>query len=77
MNIDNIASINNVIINGKFVEISVRSFVALIYIFFNSINFTKSVSLLKQTGSVTSLSTSNLSTLLFKLFKLAGTFFNL
>ena len=39
--------------------------------------FTTSLSLLKTTGTVTNLSTSYLSTLLFKLFKLVGTFFNL
>ena len=39
--------------------------------------FTKSLSLLKSTGIGTNLSSSNLSTLLFKLLKLVGTFFNL
>ena len=39
--------------------------------------FTKSLSLLKSTGIGTKLSSSNLSTLLFKLLKLVGTFFNL
>ena len=41
--------------------------------------FTTSLSLLKSTGAVTNLSTSNLSTLLFKLLllKLVGIFFSL
>ena len=39
--------------------------------------FTTSLSLLKSTGAVTNLTTSNLSTLLFKLLKLVGTFFSL
>ena len=39
--------------------------------------FTTSLSLLKSTGTGTNLSTSNLSTLLFKLLKLVGTFFSL
>ena len=39
--------------------------------------FTKSLSLLKSTGIGTNLSSSNLSTLLFKSLKLVGTFFNL
>ena len=39
--------------------------------------FTKSRSLLKSTKTGTTLSTSNLSTLLFKLLKLVATFFNL
>ena len=39
--------------------------------------FTTSLSLLKSTGAVTNLRTSNLSTLLFKLLKLVGTFFSL
>ena len=39
--------------------------------------FATSLSLLKSTGAGTNLSTSNLSTLLSKLFKLVGTFFNL
>ena len=38
--------------------------------------FTTSLSLLKSAGIVTNLSTSNLSTLLYKLLKLAGTFFS-
>ena len=37
---------------------------------------TTSLSLLKPRGAGTNLSTSNLPTLLFKLFKLTGTFFN-
>ena len=37
---------------------------------------TKSLSLLKSTGIGSNLSTSNLSTLRFKLFKLVGIFFN-
>ena len=37
--------------------------------------FTTSLSLLKSRGKGNTLSTSNLSTLLFKLFKLVGTFF--
>ena len=39
--------------------------------------FTTSVRLLKSRGTGTNLSRSNLSTLLFKLFKLVITFFNL
>ena len=39
--------------------------------------FTKSLSLLKSTGVGTNLSSSKLSTLLFKLLTLVGTFFNL
>ena len=39
--------------------------------------FTTSLSLLKSTGTCANLSTSNLSTLLFKLFKFSGIFFNL
>ena len=39
--------------------------------------FTTSLSLLQSAGTGTNLSTSNLSTLLFKLLKLVGTFFNL
>ena len=38
--------------------------------------YTTSISLLKSTGADTNLSTSNLSTLLFKLYKLVGIFFN-
>ena len=49
---------------------------SIIYIFFKNIIFTTSYSLLKSTGTA-NLSTSNLSTLLFKLLKLVGTFFNL
>ena len=49
---------------------------SIIYIFFNIV-FTTSLSLLKLTGTGTSLSISNSSTLLFKLLKLVGTFFNL
>ena len=39
--------------------------------------FTTSLSLLKSTGTGTNLSTSKLSTLLFKLLKLLGILFNL
>ena len=39
--------------------------------------FTTSLSLLKSTGTGANLSTSNLSTLLFKLLNLPDTFFNL
>ena len=39
--------------------------------------FTTSLSLLKSTGKSTNLSTSNLSTLLFKLLKLVRRLFNL
>ena len=39
--------------------------------------FTTSLSLLKSTGTATNLSTSYLSTLIFKLLKLVGTFFSL
>ena len=39
--------------------------------------FTKKLSLLKSKGTGSNLSTSNLSTLLFKLLKLIGAFFNL
>ena len=39
--------------------------------------FNTSLSLLKSTRTCTNLSTSNLSTLLFKLLKLDGTFFDL
>ena len=49
----------------------------IIYILLNDIIFTTSLSLLQPTGTGTNLSTSNLSTLLFKLLKLVGTFFNL
>ena len=43
----------------------------------NDIIFTTSLSLLQPAGTGTNLSTSNLSTLLFKLLNLVGTFFNL
>ena len=46
------------------------------YIFFNNIIFTTSLSLLKSTGTGTSLPAFNLSTIFFKLLKLVGTFFN-
>ena len=49
----------------------------IICIFFNNIIFTASLSLLKSTGTGTNLSTSNLSTLLFKLLKLVGRVLNL
>ena len=45
-----------------------------IYIFSNIIFFATSLSFLKLTGAGTSLSTSNLSTLPLKLFKLVGIF---
>ena len=45
--------------------------------FFNKIFFAKSLSLIKSTKTGTNLSTSNLSTLLFKLFKPIGIFANL
>ena len=44
---------------------------------FLTIFFITSVILLKSTETGTNLSTSNLSTLLFKVLKLVGTFFNL
>ena len=48
------------------------------YIFFNNIIFTTSLSLFQSTGTGgTNLSTSNLSTLIFKLLQLLGKFFNL
>ena len=48
------------------------------YIFFNNIIFTTSLSLFQLTGTGgTNLSTSNLSTLIFKLLQLLGKFFNL
>ena len=53
------------------------SCLSIMYIFFNNISFTTPLSLLKSAGTGTNLSTSNLSTLLFKLLKLLGTFFNL
>ena len=49
---------------------------SIIFIFFNII-FTTSLSLLKLTRTATYLSTSNLSTLLFRVLKLLNTFFNL
>ena len=42
-----------------------------------SLNLTTSLNLVKSTGTGNYLSTSNLSTLLFKLIKLVGTFFSL
>ena len=50
---------------------------SIMHIFFNNIVFTISLSLLKSAGAGTYLSTSNLSTLLFKLLKLLATFLNL
>ena len=48
------------------------SCLSIMYIFFSNISFTTSLSSLKSAGTGT-----NLSTLLFKLLKLLGTFFNL
>ena len=48
-----------------------------IHLFLTTLFLTTSLSLLKSAARGTNLSTSNLSTLLFKLFKLIGTFFNL
>ena len=45
--------------------------------FLTTLFFTTSLSLLRSSRTGTNLSTSNLSTLLFKLVKLVGTFFNL
>ena len=53
------------------------SYLSIIYIFFKNIVFTTSLSLLKSQGALTDLLRSNFSTLLFKLFTLLGTFFNL
>ena len=50
---------------------------ALYISFLTTSFFTTSLSLLKSTGTGTNLSTSNLSTLLFKWLKLVGTFFDL
>ena len=52
-------------------------YLRVIYIFLTISFLTASLSLLKSTGTGTYLSTSNLSILLFKFFKLVGTFFNL
>ena len=50
---------------------------ALYASFLTTTFFTTSLSLLKSTGTGSNLSKPNLSTLLFKLFKLVGTTFNL
>ena len=53
-------------------------FILALYTYFLATSlFTTSIRLLKSRGAGTNLSRSNLSTLLFKLFKLVITFFNL
>ena len=52
-------------------------YLSIIWIFLPTSFFATSLSLLKSPGTGNNLSTSNLSTLLFKFFKLLGTFFNI
>ena len=49
-------------------------YLSILYIFLTTSFFAASISLLKSTGEGANLSTSSLSTLFFKLLKLAGTF---
>ena len=69
-------SISSYVSNIKYFIFNIFN-LSIIFSFFNNIIFTTSLSLLKSRGIGTNLSTSNLSTLLFKLFKLVGAFFNL
>ena len=58
--------------------LSSRKYTHILYTFFLiALFFTTSLNLLKSTGTGNYLSTSNLSTLIFKLIKLVGTFFSL
>ena len=70
-----------VVLKAKSVISGILSSIFFILAFYTSflttIFFTTSLSLLKSTGTGANLSTSNLSTLFFKLFKLLHTFFNL
>ena len=70
-----------VVLVAKLVILGILSSIFLILALYTSYLttsfFTKSRSLLKSTKTGTTLSTSNLSTLLFKLLKLVATFFNL
>ena len=52
-------------------------YLRIIYIFLATSFFTKSLNLLKSTGTGNNLSTHFLSTLLYKFLKLVGTFFSL
>ena len=65
-----------VVLIAKLVILDILSSIFLMLALYTPF-FTTSLSLLKSTGTGTHLSTSNLSTLLFKLFKLVGIFFNL
>ena len=56
---------------------SILFILALYTSFLMALFFTTSLNLLKSTGTGNYLSTSNLSTLIFKLIKLVGTFFSL
>ena len=67
------ASVAKLVISG--ISSSIVLILALYTSFLTTSFFTTSLSLLKPTGTGTNLSTSYLSTLLFKLLKLVGTFF--
>ena len=69
------ALVTKLVISGILSPISL--ILALYTSFLATSFFTTSLSLLKSTGTGTNLSTSNLSTLLFKLLELSGTFLNL
>ena len=65
---------------AKLVILGILSSVFLILAFYTSFLtsfFTTSLNILKSTGTGTNLSTSSLSTLLFKMFRLVGRFFSL
>ena len=76
-----ILALNAVLVVAKLVISSILSSISLILVlytpFLTTTFFATPISLLKSTGTDNNLSTSNLSTLLFKLFKTAGTFSSL